>query len=70
MNDMMITGYAGKVVTKGRCWSMTHIFVNGVALCGYKPNKSMSIQWCANGAYLNAVECEKCKIKFKNNMRK
>lgn len=63
----MVIGHAAKVVAKGRCWSMVHIFNKGRALCGYKPNKSMSIQWCADAEDWSVdryVECEKCKNKW------
>ena len=66
----MMTGYAAKVATTGRCWSMVHIFIDRVALCGYKPNKSMSIQWCSNGVRLEYVECKKCKTNFKKDKEK
>jgi hypothetical protein len=44
----------------------THIVENNKVLCGYKPHKTLSFQWCSfvsNERTVDMVECPKCKEK-------
>jgi hypothetical protein len=66
----VITGYAAKVATVGRCTSQVHIFKGRRAICGYKPAKEMEIQFCANGIEINYVECKSCVKLYRKQQRK
>ncbi len=51
----------------------THIFNGDKVLCGYKPHKTMEFQWCVgigNLDFITFVECDKCKNKFKQFIKK
>ena len=60
---MSSTGYyARPTVGKNKAVHTQVHFVNKFfPVCGYKPHKTMSYQWCANGAHWHYLECEKCK---------
>lgn len=64
---MLKTGWFGIPMKPGKQTNkhtMVHIVSSaGLPICGYKPNKKMEFQWCANGIRLEYVECKKCKEK-------
>lgn len=52
------TGYFG---TPGRVGTKVHVFnpKKGITLCGRRPK--WQFQWCAHGAYLNYIDCDRCR---------
>jgi len=68
---MIRTGYFARATENRRGYhqhsakhTKVHILKsNGVCLCGYRPHKTMSFQWCANGIVLEYVECDRCRCR-------
>jgi hypothetical protein len=62
----MAVGYFGRAFNKDHksLSTKTHIAINNKVICGYKPHKTLSFQWCSMGDNLDYVECDKCKQKF------
>jgi hypothetical protein len=67
----MTVGYFGRAFTSKHksLTTKTHIVDNDKVLCGYKPHKTMSFQWCIIGEgidRLDCVECNECKKRYLN----
>ena len=61
------TEYAAKILPNGRTiMSKVHLFQHTprVALCGYKPETGMSLQWCSHGVMEIYVSCPKCLKRY------
>jgi hypothetical protein len=55
--DHFETGYFAEPKTS---WNKVHITKNGLPICGYKPNKKLSFQFCSSGINLNYTDCGNC----------
>ena len=40
--------------------SKVHVTFEGKPICGYRPGKKMSFQWCASHLHLPYIECANC----------
>jgi hypothetical protein len=61
----MIVGYFGSEKTQKRT-NVHALDKDGKVVCGYKPSKSYTFQWCANSVQTGVVDCKKCNQKLSN----
>lgn len=58
---MFITGYFARASDNRS--TLVHVTKDGKSLCGYRPHKSYTFQWCAMSIHFPYISCEVCKRK-------
>jgi hypothetical protein len=71
----MTIGYFGRAFNfkHKSLTTKTHIVNNDRVLCGYKPHKTLSFQWCIIGVGINKldiVECKECRVRAEKLLQK